>query len=158
MHKLSTTTDFFDLGRLPPNCIMTIYSGTSPNFKRMVKPPIYWCFSGIDWEKSPFDFQENVDILDSGSLERVMQKVPWQGLKEKSYKLCFDDCGNDYEVSGPPEELWRLIPLLQTSDVIWPCDYWIFSEETGELLEIYHEGYITYFSGQKNAMSGYKPQ
>lgn len=111
-------------------------------FKEFVESNFIWCFSGIDWTKTSFIDQMRWARYDKDSFLTFAKRNNFKGKK----KVSFYNAGHgDFLIEADIVEISNLLDRFENeSDEIYTLDFWLFDLEDLTLIEIYHDGTVTF--------------
>ncbi|WFU05758.1 hypothetical protein QA648_21565 (plasmid) [Rhizobium sp. CB3171] len=127
--------------KLPPGEFTIIVGESSlAIFNKFLNGRFAWAISGIDWTKSNYISQYKVekgrDIIACLTEMRTRHRLSGK------YSLWFEH-EDAVLITGDLKILCDMVSFFDEHPTLASTDFWIFSESTGECLEIYHEDLIT---------------
>ncbi|MBX5082812.1 hypothetical protein HJB56_08570 [Rhizobium lentis] len=127
--------------KLPPGEFTIIMGDESLDiFNKFLDGRFLWAVSGIDWTKS--DYVESYKV--NGGLRIIECLVNFMKTYKLNgrYSLWFDDA-YPILISGGLKHLCDMVAFFDEHPFMSCTDFWIFSEDTGECIEISHEDTVT---------------
>ncbi|MBY4610984.1 hypothetical protein K6M90_25395 [Rhizobium sp. 9T] len=127
--------------KLPPGEFTIVIGEESLDvFNKFINKGLSWAVSGVDWTKSKYI--ERCEVGDKLSIIELLTNIREKYKLNGRYSLWFE---SSYPVliSGDIKHLCDMVSFFDEHPFMSCADFWIFSENTGECIEIYHEDTIT---------------
>ncbi len=110
-------------------------------FNRFLQGRYKWLVSGIDWRYGDY-VQRIHKHFDFGPLMCEMVENNKE-LFSSHLSVYFTDGTFDRVLRSDREAIFANIQILEEWDKHYITEFWVFDEETGTIIEAYHEGYVT---------------
>lgn len=110
-------------------------------FNRFLLGRYKWLVSGIDWRYGDY-VQRIHKRYDFGLLMNSMVENNKE-LFSSHLSVYFSDGTFDGVLRADRKALFANIQFLEEWDEYYITEFWVFDEQTGTIIEAYHEGYVT---------------
>lgn len=127
--------------KLPPGEFTIVTGDRSLEiFNEFISGRFVWAFSGIDWTKSKY--RQRWEINREKTLISCLTEIRGKYGLSGTYYLWFEH-NNAVLIAGDIDILCNMVSYFDEHPMISATDFWIFSKDTGECIEVYHEDVIT---------------
>lgn len=127
--------------KLPPGEFTIVVGDRSLEiFNEFIDGRFVWAFSGIDWTKSKY--RERCEIDKEKTIISCLTEMRRKYGLTGTYNLWFEH--NDaILIAGDIEVLCNMVSYFDEHPTMPAADFWIFSKDSGECIEVYHEDIVT---------------